>query len=375
MAVDLARKNLLHDKLRFFITVMGVAFAVTLVFVQVGLFLGLLRNATTVIEHMSADLWVTSKNTPNIDFSHTFPESYVQRVKSVPGVGKAENLILTFAQISLPTGAQESVQIYCMKNFTDWNLPWNYQGNIEDLRRGPYFMLDSSAVKRFGPFQIGDYREIIDNRMQIIGRTKEAVSFTTTPLAFVDYDRMQALSPALLRNRTSYIVVKVAPGADIETVRREIQSRMPYNDVWTKQEWADRSRTYWVVNTGLGLNMVLTVFLGVLVGVVVVAQTLYTSTMEHLKEFGTVKAIGGSNGDIYKILGEQAVISALAGFAVGTAMAFAMRPLMARADLHLIIPQQFLAIVLIGTVVMCLAASMLSFKKIAGIDPALVFRA
>ncbi len=375
MAVDLARKNLLHDKLRFFITVMGVAFAVTLVFVQVGLFLGLLRNATTVIEHMSADLWVTSKNTPNIDFSHTFPESYVQRVKSVPGVAKAENLILTFAQISLPTGAQESVQIYCMKNFTDWNLPWNYEGNIEDLRRGPYFMLDNSAVKRFGPFQVGEYRELIDNRMQIIGRTKDAVSFTTTPLAFVDYDRMQALSPALLRNRTSYIVAKGAPGADIEAVRREIQSRMPYNDVWTKKEWADRSRSYWVVNTGLGLNMILTVFLGVLVGVVVVAQTLYTSTMEHLKEFGTVKAIGGSNGDIYKILGEQAVISAIAGFAVGTAMAFAMRPLMAKADLHLIIPQQFLAIVLVGTLVMCLAASMLSFKKIAGIDPALVFRA
>jgi len=75
MAVDLARKNLLHDKLRFVITVMGVAFAVTLVFVQVGLFLGLLSNATVVIEHVSADLWVTSKNTPNIDFSHTFPES------------------------------------------------------------------------------------------------------------------------------------------------------------------------------------------------------------------------------------------------------------------------------------------------------------
>ncbi len=149
---------------------------------------------------------------------------------------------------------------------------------------------------------------------------------------------------------------------------------MPYNDVWTKKEWAERSRRYWVVSTGLGLNMILTVFLGVLVGVVVVAQTLYTSTMEHLKEFGTVKAIGGSNGDIYKILGEQAVISAIAGFVAGTAMAFGMRPVMAKAGLHLIIPQEFLAIVLVGTVVMCLAASMLSFKKIAGIDPALVFR-
>lgn len=374
MAVDLARKNLLHDKLRFFTTVMGVAFAVTLVFVQVGLFLGLLRNATTVIEHVDADLWVTSKNTPNIDFSHTFPESYVQRVRSVPGVQRADNLILTFAQISLPSGAQESLQIYCLKNFRDWNLPWNYTGNIEDLRRGPYFMLDDSAVKRFGQFQVGDYREIIDNRMQIIGRTKDAVSFTTTPLGFIDYDRMQALNPALLRNRTSYMIVKLSPGADVEAVRNEIRSRLPFNDVWTSKEWASRSRNYWIVNTGLGLNMILTVSLGVLVGVVVVAQTLYTSTMEHLKEFGTVKAIGGSNGDIYKILGEQAVISAIAGFLVGTAMAYAMRPAMAKVDLHLIIPHPFLAVVAFGTVLMCLAASMLSFKKIAGIDPALVFR-
>jgi len=374
MAVDLARKNLLHDKLRFFITVMGVAFAVTLVFVQVGLFLGLLSNSTVVIEHMSADLWVTSKNTPNVDFSHTFPESYVERVRSVPGVAKADNLILSFVQISLPTGAQESMEVYAMKNFRDWNLPWNYTGNVEDLRRGPYFMLDDSAVKRFGTFEVGDYREIVDNRMQIIGKTHGALSFTTTPLAFVDYDRMQAISSALLRNRTNYIVVKLAPGADLERVRADIKSRLPYNDVWTSKEWAARSRNYWVQSTGLGLNMILTVFLGVLVGVVVVAQTLYTSTMEHLKEFGTVKAIGGSNGDIYKILAKQAVISAVAGFGFGAAFAYGLKPVMAKIALHLIIPQQFLGVVLAGTIAMCLAASMLSFRKIASIDPALVFR-
>ena len=80
------RKSLLHDKLRFLITVSGVAFAVTLVFVQVGLFLGLLDNASVTIEHIDADLWVTSRNTPNVDFAHTFPETAVQRVRSVPGV-------------------------------------------------------------------------------------------------------------------------------------------------------------------------------------------------------------------------------------------------------------------------------------------------
>src|SRR5206468_11630894 len=88
--VDLAFKSLLHDKLKFAITVAGVAFAVMLVFVQVGLFMGLMDNATITIQNTSADLWVTSKNTPNIDFSHTFPEAYVDRVRTVPGVERAD---------------------------------------------------------------------------------------------------------------------------------------------------------------------------------------------------------------------------------------------------------------------------------------------
>ncbi len=81
------------------ITVAGVAFAVTLVLVQVGLFLGLLDNATVTIEHIDADLWVTSRNTPNVDFAHAFPETRVQRVRSVPGVERADNLIVQFMNI------------------------------------------------------------------------------------------------------------------------------------------------------------------------------------------------------------------------------------------------------------------------------------
>src|SRR5437660_11193525 len=89
--VDLATKSLLHDKLRFLITVVGVAFAVTLVFVQVGLFAGLLDNASITIDHIDADLWVTSHNTANIDFSHTFPESYVDRLRAIPAVAVADS--------------------------------------------------------------------------------------------------------------------------------------------------------------------------------------------------------------------------------------------------------------------------------------------
>jgi len=375
VAVSLARKNLLHDRLRFFITVAGVAFAVMLVFVQVGLFLGLLDNASITIEHFDADLWVTSKNTPNIDFAHTFSETYVQRVRSVPGVAAADNLIVWFMQMSLPSGTQEGTLVYAMEDFSSWNVPWKVtEGDLADLARGSYFFLDSSATRRYGPFETGEYREIFDRRLKIIGKTAEARSFTTTPIAFMDYQLAQELAYQTMRGKTTYVVVKLAPGAHLETVRAEIKRRLPYNDVYTKTEWAKRSRAYWVKNTGIGLNMYITVFLGVLVGLVVVAQTLYTSTMEHIKEFGTVKAIGGGNADIYKILAEQATIAAVVGFGLGAALSYAMRPLITKIDLKLIITPQFALVVLVGTVAMCLVSAMVSFRKVAAIDPALVFR-
>lgn len=375
MSVDLATKSLLHDKLRFFITVSGVAFAVTLVFVQVGLFLGLMDNASLTIDQIDADLWVTSRNTPNVDFAHTFPETYIKRVRSIPGVTRADNLIVWFMNVNLPTGAVEGTEVYALENFSRWNFPQGVvEGDLADLRRGPYMVLDDSAKKRWGHFQPGDYREVLGRRLKIIGRTVDAKSFTTTPLTFMDYRLAQSLNESDLRGNTTYILVKLAPGGDAEAVRAEIQKRLPYNDVYTKREWAERSRSYWIESTGLGLNMYITVFLGALVGIVVVAQTLYTSTMEHIREFGTVKAIGGGNADIYRILGKQAMIAAIAGFALGALQAFALRPVMARIDLKLIIPTELYVLVLIGAIALCLTAAVISFRKVASIDPALVFR-
>jgi putative ABC transport system permease protein len=373
--VDLGLRMLLHDRTRFLITVSGVAFAVALVLSQVGLFNGLIDNAALTVRHASADLWVTSRNTANVDFPQTYPESTVDRIRSVAGVARADNLIVTFLNLALPTGAQESTIVYALKDFKAWNLPWSLkEGDVEDLRRGRFLIMDEKAQRRFGAFRTGDYREVLETRMRIVGQSRGALSFTTTPISFMDYDLVQSLQPTLLSGKTTYTLVKLAPGADPQAVKAEIQRRLPYNDVHTRSDWARKSEQYWIVNTGIGMNAYLTVFLGCLVALVVVAQTLYTSTMEHLKEFGTVKAIGGSNGDIYRILARQAAIAAAHGFVFGTTMAFALVPLAARADLKLIMPLPFVAAVGVGTLLLCLGAALLSFRKVAGIDPGLVFR-
>jgi putative ABC transport system permease protein len=190
----------------------------------------------------------------------------------------------------------------------------------------------------------------------------------------MDYRVAQSLFAQELHNRTTYILVKLEPGANAAMARSEIERRLPHNNVRAQAEWASRSRSYWTDSTGLGLNMITTVFLGCLVGVVVVAQTLYTSAMEHIKEFATIKAIGGRDRDVYWILGKQSVIAAVLGFGLGSLMSFALRPAMASIDLKLIVSPALAAWVFVGTVVFCVAASAVSFKKVAGLDPALVFR-
>ena len=372
--VSLARKNLLHDRLRFVITVAGVAFAVTLVLVQVGLFMGLLDKSTVTIRNAGADLWITSHNTPNVDFARTFPETAVLRARSVAGVERADNLIVSFMNIQLPNGALEGALVYALEDFRAWRLPWNVpEGVPEDLRRGYSLLMDRSAALRYGAFAVGEQREILGRRFRIVGTTQEAASFTTTPIVFMDYRNAQELQQTL-RGNTTYVLVKLAPGADARAVQAELRRRLPYNDVLTRDEWALQSRNYWVRSTGLGMSMGVTVFLGVLVGIVIVAQTLYTSAVEHIKEFGTVKAIGGSNLDIYRILGEQALVAAFLGFALGALFSYLARPLMAAIHLNVLLTPGFSAVVFAGTVLMCLGSALFSFRRVASIDPALVFR-
>ncbi len=373
--VDLALKILRDDKPRFLTTVIGVAFAVALVYVQVGLFVGLLASASVTIEHMDADLWVVAHDTPNVDFANPFPETLVGRVRSVPGVARADNLIVWFTTVALPGGAKESVVLYALRDFARWNLPWKVlEGDPADLRRGPYVFLDDSATRRFGPFAVGEHREFSGRRLKIIGRTGEARSFTTSPVAFLDYRLAQSLTPDELAGRATYIVAKLAPGADAGAVAAEVRRRLPYHDVHTRAGWARRSRDYWIESTGLGLTMFLTVSLGCLVGVIVVAQTLYTSTTEHLAEFATVKAIGGRDRDIYGVILEQASIAACLGYLVGSAATLALVPILARVDMPLVVTPDLAATIFVGTLGLCLLASAWSFRRIAALDPAMVFR-
>jgi putative ABC transport system permease protein len=290
-------------------------------------------------------------------------------------VARADNLIVWYAIVALPSGAKEQVVYYGLDDFPKWGFPWEVaSGDASDLRRGQFVLLDESAERRFGSFKEGDHREFSGHRLEIIGKTRGARSFTTSPIAFLDYGLAQSLAPDELSERTTFIVAKLAPGADAEAVAAEIRARLPYNDVYTRADWASTSQRYWIESTGLGLTMFLTVFLGGLVGVVVVAQTLYASVSEHLPEFGTVKALGGRDRDVYGIIAEQASFAAAIGFGIGLLLTNLLGPVLSGLDMKMVVTPTLCALVFAGTLGLCLVASTLSFRKVARLDPAIVFR-
>src|SRR5262249_940341 len=123
-------------------------------------------------------------------------------------------------------------------------------------------------------------------------------------------------------NKATYILVRVAPGTDVETVRSRLRANISEVEILTPGEFRDRSRNFWLFGTGAGFALFAGALLGIIVGTIIVAQRLYASTKDHLNEFATLSAIGSSGRYIYKVIICQAVISAVIGFCIAAAVGF-----------------------------------------------------
>ena len=122
-------------------------------------------------------------------------------------------------------------------------------------------------------------------------------------------------------DQTMFILVKAQPGVNIEDLRRRLQARLDGVDVVTRQQFSDMTANYWMFSTGAGITVIMAAVLGLLVGVVVVAQTIYAATIDHIREFGTLKAMGATNGYIYGVIMRQAAIGAAIGYGAGISRA------------------------------------------------------
>jgi putative ABC transport system permease protein len=159
----------------------------------------------------------------------------------------------------------------------------------------------------------------------------------------------------------------------IDAVKASINA-LPHVAAYTTHEMSQRTRTYWSSRTGVGAGFFTTAVLGVIVGFVVVGQILYSGTLQYLREYGTLKAMGAKNSAVVRVILSQAMISAALGFVLGGGLAVLMRAAMAKANLSVALFPGLYAATLVITIAMCSLASLLSIVKVLRLDPASVFK-
>jgi putative ABC transport system permease protein len=370
---DIAIKNLLHNRFRFVVTLLGVTVSVVLMFAQVGIYLGFMHNASIIIDNTAADIWITSKNSANFDFPMPFSEAKLNRVKEVPGVAWAEHLVLGWANMRLTNGASENIELIGFNPHTGVGGPWRLrEGSIEALKAGGGIIVDESAFSKLGRLRIGDSVEILDSKVKVVGICEGIRGFTTAPYVFTAYRTAQDIIP-WLRERTVFIVAGVVPGADVLRIVTELR-KISNIDVYTRGQYSLKTRLYWTWETGIGVGFGLTALLALVVGMVIVGQTIYAATIEHLREFGTLKAIGATNREIYGIIVEQALVNAVCGYGLALVAWMFGRRFVSAVGPAVVLPTSLMVAIFVITIIMCLGASYLSVRRALQVDPVMVFR-
>lgn len=370
----LAWHNLVYDRIRLAVTVTGIVFAVVLIVIELGLFVGFATTTSNLIDHAGADIWITARNVPFMEQGTPFSERKLSTVLATPGVAAASKYVLRFAEWKRHDGGVESVAMVGFDLQTRLGAPWNVvRGTVDDLRQPDSVIIDETYRTRLGNPNVGDVIEIQGHRARIVGYTQGILSFTVTPYIFTRFKAAQDYA-VLREDETGYLLVKAEPGVDVLALRQRLAARLTSVDVLTAEEFSRRTRMFWMFTTGAGLAVLLAAVLGLVVGVVIVAQTIYATTMDHIREFATLKAIGADNWYLYKVIIQQAVISALIGYPLGIGIALLVIRGSKDSGAAILLPPAMVAAMLGVTLVMCVSAAMFSIRKMTRLDPAMVFK-
>jgi len=370
----LAQRNLFHDKVRLAVTLTGIVFSVVLIVVQLGLFIGFTTATSNLIDHSGADLWITSKNVPYVEQGVAFSERKLNQVRAVEGVADAQKIIARWTQWKRHDGGQDSVQIVGFNVDDRLERPWNLvEGRVEDLKSPDAVILDELYKQKLGVTRVGEVFEVGGHRARVVGFTRGIRSFTTSPYVFTTFKNAQNYT-GLREDQTMFILVKVAPGADLQQVRRELLDHVTDVEVFTTAQFSRMTTFYWMFTTGAGVAVLIAAALGLVVGFVVVAQTIYATTVDHIREFGTLKAMGAPNSYVYKVIMKQAAISAVIGYVLGMIVSAFVVHASQKGGAAILMPVSMAVGMFFLTLTMCVGAALVSINKVTRIDPAMVFR-
>jgi len=372
LVFTLASRNLFQDRLRFIAALIGIVFSVVLVMVQMGLYFGFGRMITTMIDHVSTDLWIVSNGVKCFEDLSLLQTGMQKRLLAIDGVAEVVPVVVGFSAWSLPDGAMTPVFVVGSDIAAGGLSPWNVvEGTVQSLTVPGTVAVDRSYYDRLGVSGIGATSRIRGLPVTVGAVTDGIRSFTTTPYVFTNLGSAQSYI-GLPASFTSHFLVRLKTKADVEGIRQNILSNISGIQALTPDQFREQSRSFWLFGTGAGAALLAGVLLSAIVGTAIVAQTLFSSTKDHLYEFATLRAIGASNGYIYKVIVCQAVLSAVIGFAIAALIGTAVVHFTAKNALQIVITPSLMIELFLVTVVMCVVSAIAAIIRVIRVDPAIV---
>jgi putative ABC transport system permease protein len=365
----LAWRNLRHDRARVAVAIGGILFSVFLMTFEGSLLAGFIAASSRVIDSLDGDLVIAARGVQCIECATPIAGRMADLALGVPGVVAARRVAVGAGVWSKPSGRSQQVVLIGGEPGAGARFPGLAAGGAPQLPDAVVVDQSNAALLEVGT---GTDVEINGRHARVAGIASGFGSFLGVPYVFTSH-RDAAAYVGNARERTQFVLLTVR-GRPLEETRQALAARLPDVDVWTRARFSAESQSYWLLQTGAGGAMLLAAFLGFLVGTVIVSQTTYATTMEHIEEYATLKAIGATRRYVTRLVATQALITCLAGGLLGIALALpAVRG--ARSAIPWIFSPVWLPpLVLVLTLPMCALASIVSVRKAASIEPAKVFR-
>lgn len=380
----IAIKMLVGDRAKYLGILMGLTFASLLITQQSGIFVGLMSRTFGFLTDTSlADIWVMDPEVDYVDDIKPLRDTDLYRVRSIAGVEWAVPLYKGLLQARLENGDFQTCNVIGLDDATlIGGPPIMVKGSLEDLRRSDGVIVDDVGAAdklaktlpngRRVPLQIGDTLELNDNRAVVVGICRTTRTFQSQPMIYTTYSRATIFAP-FQRKMLSFILVKAQPGQNLQSLCYRIHNNTGLA-AHTRAQFVEVTLNYFMKNTGIPINFGMSVLLGLIIGTAIAGQTFYNFTLDNLRYFGTLKAMGASNGSLLGMIVLQALTVGLIGYGLGVGAACLFGAASSHSELAFRLPWQVLALGATAELLICVGAALLSIWKVVRLEPAIVFR-
>ncbi|MDD5277647.1 MAG: ABC transporter permease [Methylovulum sp.] len=382
----IALKMLMGDKGKYLGIVMGLTFASLIMTQQPAIFVGLMSRSYSFISDVGLpDIWVMDPKVQFVDDIKPLQDTELYRVRGISGVQWAMPMYKGLLKARLTDGTFQTCNVIGLDDTTlIGGPPIMLSGKIEDLRRSDSVIVDidgardklgkpspTSGGKRI-PLAVGDTLELNDHRAIVVGIAKVTRTFQSQPVVYTTYSRAKSYAPRE-RKLLSFVLVKAKPGQDIAQLTRRIRAATGLS-AYSHNEFKELTYNYFMKNTGIPINFGISVALGFIVGAAVAGQTFYNFTLENLRQFGVLKAMGANNLTLLRMILLQAVLVGSIGYGLGVGLTALFGHAMRHTILAFKFPWQLLIFSGAGVSLICVFAALISIIKVIRLEPAIVFK-